>query len=175
MEKTKLEKYLKENKSFNQISKEEKKSLTTIRYWMKKYNLTSKFDSIRHKEIIEYGEQRFCPRCKSLCDVNNFYNRRGKKNASVYCKNCTNNQTKERQQNVKKQMIDYKGGKCELCQYSNYQGALEFHHLDPNEKDFNLSNLKSYKFDDVIKKELDKCVLVCANCHREIHGNLIKV
>lgn len=175
MEKTKLEEYLKENKSFNQISKEEKKSLTTIRYWMKKYNLTSKFDSIRYKEKIEYGEHRFCPRCKSLCDVNNFYNRRDKKNASVYCKNCTNNQTKERQQNVKKQMIDYKGGKCELCQYSKYQGALEFHHLDPNEKDFNLSNLKNYKFDDVIKKELDKCVLVCANCHREIHGNLIKV
>ena len=50
--------------------------------------------------------------------------------------------------------------------------TISFHHLDPNEKDFNPSNLKKYKFDDRIKNELDKCILVCANCHREIHHEI---
>ena len=66
-------------------------------------------------------------------------------------------------------MIEYKGGSCTRCGYNKYQGALDFHHLDPKEKDFNPGHLKKYKFDDKIKKELDKCILVCSNCHREIH------
>jgi hypothetical protein len=45
-------------------------------------------------------------------------------------------------------------------------------HSDPKEKDFNPSQLKRYTFDDKTKFELDKCILVCANCHREIHHEL---
>jgi 5-methylcytosine-specific restriction endonuclease McrA len=72
-------------------------------------------------------------------------------------------------QNLKRQMVEYKGGECVRCGYKKYFGALEFHHLNPSEKDFNPSSLKRYKFDDRIKNELDKCILVCSNCHREIH------
>ena len=51
--------------------------------------------------------------------------------------------------------------------YDKCMSALEFHHLDPKEKDFSIStNIKSL---DLIKKELDKCILLCANCHREEH------
>ena len=49
--------------------------------------------------------------------------------------------------------------------------ALDFHHLNPKEKDFNLSNRNLNMDWDVIKEELDKCILVCSNCHREIHYN----
>jgi 5-methylcytosine-specific restriction endonuclease McrA len=136
---------------------------------MKKYGLVSNFESIRFREIKKYGKTRLCPRCKNECDINDFYKRRGKENSSVYCKKCTNLQTIERQHILKQDMVNYKGGKCENCGYDKYLGALEFHHMNPKEKDFNLSQLKSYKFDQVIKNELDKCILLCANCHREIH------
>ena len=71
--------------------------------------------------------------------------------------------------NLKIQMVVYKGGCCQKCGYDKYIGALEFHHIDPLKKDFNPSNLKRYKFDEKVKNELDKCVLLCSNCHRETH------
>ena len=78
----------------------------------------------------------------------------------------------KRRKKIKELSVEYKGGCCEKCGYNKYQGALEFHHLDPTQKDFNISHGKGYTFNDKIKNELDKCILVCANCHREIHGNI---
>jgi 5-methylcytosine-specific restriction endonuclease McrA len=80
-------------------------------------------------------------------------------------------QTTRRQRSLKLQSIEYKGSKCSKCGYDRYIGALEFHHLDPNEKDFYLSHAKMTSFEKV-KSELDKCVLLCANCHREEHARL---
>jgi len=68
---------------------------------------------------------------------------------------------------VKLKLVDYKGGKCEKCDYSKCVDALEFHHIDPNEKDFTIGG-KSWSFDR-LKNEVDKCILVCSNCHKEIH------
>ena len=70
---------------------------------------------------------------------------------------------------IKKEMVDYKGGKCEICSYDKSFRALQFHHIDPSTKDFNIGGVTSMNED--VKKELDKCILVCANCHSEIHDN----
>jgi hypothetical protein len=74
-------------------------------------------------------------------------------------------------QRTKQKAIDYKGGKCGLCGYSKSVWSLTFHHLDPTKKDFNISsgNCKSW---ERIKAEVDKCVLLCANCHGEVHAGL---
>ena len=61
--------------------------------------------------------------------------------------------------------------KCEICGYDKCLGALDFHHLDPSQKDFTISNSNIYKNLDKLKEEVNKCILVCANCHREIHYN----
>lgn len=76
----------------------------------------------------------------------------------------------ERRRRLKQLAIEYKGGKCSLCGYCKCTGALEFHHIDPKTKDFSLSTdglTRSWKR---IKVELDKCILVCSNCHKEIHS-----
>jgi 5-methylcytosine-specific restriction endonuclease McrA len=174
MEKEILQNYLEEGYSLNQISKLTGKSLTSVRYWKDKYSLKSSFTSIKYKVIEEYGEYRFCPRCQTDVKTDQFYKRRGKDNSSVYCKSCTSNQTLERVRSLKLQMIEYKGGCCVRCGYDKYQGALEFHHLNPKEKDFNPSRLKNYSFNEKLKNELNKCILVCSNCHREIHDEIIK-
>lgn len=72
---------------------------------------------------------------------------------------------------TKEELVKYKGGKCEICGYDKCIGALDFHHLDPSKKDFAISNSNIYKNLDKLKEEVDKCILVCANCHREIHYN----
>ena len=66
-------------------------------------------------------------------------------------------------------MVEYKGGKCEICGYDRCITALEFHHLNRGEKDFSISESTYSRSMEDLKKEVDKCILVCANCHREIH------
>lgn len=74
---------------------------------------------------------------------------------------------------AKIKLVEYKGGKCECCGYNKCVGAMEFHHLNSEEKDFTISG-KSWSFEK-IKQEVDKCIMVCSNCHKEIHAGIRKV
>jgi len=69
----------------------------------------------------------------------------------------------------------YKGGKCMICGYKRYLGALDFHHRNPKQKDFGLSVKGLTRSWKRIKKEINKCVLLCANCHREVHGGITQL
>jgi hypothetical protein len=78
---------------------------------------------------------------------------------------------KDFRRRIKQRAIDYKGGKCQVCGYSKCVSALEFHHKNSDEKDFAISSkTRAWKF---VQIELDKCVLVCCRCHREIHAGLV--
>ncbi len=82
------------------------------------------------------------------------------------CNTCV---SKIRRLQIKQKAVEYKGGKCERCGYDKHLAALEFHHLNPEEKDFNFGDMKSRKWED-IKDELNKCILLCSNCHRVEHS-----
>lgn len=75
----------------------------------------------------------------------------------------------ERRRHLKRQAIAYKGGACVDCGYTKCAEALQFHHRNPQEKDFRIGSglTKSWAR---LKAELDKCDLVCANCHAERHA-----
>jgi hypothetical protein len=95
-----------------------------------------------------------------------------------YCRKCNHQNTLDRQHDFKKKCAEYKGSKCVCCGYDKYIGSLDFHHLDPNKKDFTISHFRNTSFtknEVKIKKELDKCILVCRNCHGEIHAGIIDV
>ena len=68
----------------------------------------------------------------------------------------------------KKKAIEYKGGCCSSCGYDKYYGALHFHHKNPENKDVNWTKLRLRSWDKIVL-ELDKCELLCANCHAEAH------
>jgi hypothetical protein len=74
----------------------------------------------------------------------------------------------EARRKLKARAIAYKGGKCERCGYDRCPDALDFHHRDPTEKDFQVS-AGAYRRWALMVRELDKCVMLCANCHREEH------
>lgn len=162
MNKEVLNELLNNNMSQYDIAKKLSCSQTNVRYWLKKFNLKTK-----------KADDKICPCCSKLKTLEEFYDRRGKKGGSVYCKKCSNEESRERARKFKIKCVEYKGGKCEKCGYKKYFGALQFHHLDPSKKDFGLAAVKKHSFDDKIKLELDKCILVCANCHFEIHGSLV--
>lgn len=70
--------------------------------------------------------------------------------------------------------LEYKGSKCGVCGYNRCSRALVFHHLE-GDKDFGISEKGYTRSWDKTKKELDKCILVCSNCHAEVHEGLIDV
>jgi len=165
MEKDHLKDLVEKGFSIAKIAENKNCSKSNARYWLKKYNL--KTNTTRSSE-----SHRSCFRCKEFKSRSEYYSRRGVPGSSPYCKVCTNDQTKERQRACKAKAIAYKGGCCEICSYSKYQGSLDFHHRNPEEKDFSISSLKLKKLDGIVKKELDKCMLLCSNCHREEHARM---
>jgi len=66
------------------------------------------------------------------------------------------------------------GGRCIICGYNKCNRALSFHHMN-DDKEFGIASIRSIpKNWDLILSEVKKCVLVCSNCHSEIHDNLIQ-
>lgn len=81
----------------------------------------------------------------------------------------------KRRRKVKSLAIEYKGGRCQVCGYDKYQGALDLHHINPSEKDFSIGHKGYTRSWEKVKAELDKCVLVCANCHRELEVGITQL
>ena len=76
--------------------------------------------------------------------------------------------------NRKTNLISLFGSKCCICGFDKFQEALEFHHVNPEEKELKLSANVMVALDKQIK-EARKCILVCANCHRGIHAGYYQV
>lgn len=86
--------------------------------------------------------------------------------------NKTSKYIKEWRNNTKQRIVTVMGGKCQCCGYNKCNAALECHHLNPTEKDFSFGKITANpRAWNKILSELEKCILVCANCHREIHNN----
>ena len=170
---------VKQGKTFKEIKKELGCALSTIAYHCKKEgivskNITKKTDEETIQKINElYQSGLTCIQVAKELGVS-------KTTVLKYLENVRNNKLPENQlkrnrvQQViywrikaKKLLVEYKGGECERCGYKKCIDALDFHHRDPSEKDFTIAG-KSWSFER-LKKEADKCILVCSNCHREIH------
>lgn len=76
----------------------------------------------------------------------------------------------ERRREIKRKAVELMGGKCEICGYDKCITALHFHHKNPDQKDFSIS--RSIKSWEKIVEEIQKCSLLCSNCHAEIHFQL---
>ena len=78
---------------------------------------------------------------------------------------------KEWRRTSKDRIIQSMGGCCQICKYNKCSGALDLHHIDPTQKDINMSKIRANCASwEIIVKELRKCILLCANCHREVHA-----
>jgi len=98
----------------------------------------------------------------------------GKENFYKYkyqCKACWNKRTYQASRDKLDQLIADRGGCCERCGYNKCNAALQWHHLDPTQKEFGISGKRGAPVEQ-LKKEIDKCTLLCANCHAEVHAGL---
>lgn len=162
-----LENLLEQGLSGNQIGKKLGYTGTGIRYYMKKWKLSSNHLSIQDKTCYRTNTHKQCPKCSKIKELKEFV-KRPNGNVYSYCKKCSNENTYSILKKHKLTLIQEFGGKCCKCGYNKNTSALEFHHTNPEHKDFNISNTKTTNINK-LRKEVEKCILVCANCHREIH------
>jgi hypothetical protein len=95
-----------------------------------------------------------------------------RKDGHYRCKKCAVEAVQKRREKTKQMAVDYKGGKCVICDYNKCISALSFHHLDSEEKEFGIAHKGYCRAWEKVKEELDKCILVCNRCHTEIHEGL---
>lgn len=89
------------------------------------------------------------------------------------CKKCRVDAVAKKRRNLKLKAVELKGGKCQICGYNKCVDALDFHHLDESVKSFCIASKGYTRAWSAVEKEINKCILVCANCNREIHAGLI--
>lgn len=149
-------------------------------YYLRKYDIKKNRKQEEKTEIEEIDEEdyKFCHKCKKVKKLKSFYLNENNVPGS-WCKKCNKEAIVERQRKYKQKAVDYKGGKCEYCGYVGHPSAYDFHHMDKEKKEF-IINIKNKEFDlsdenDATKKELDKCVLLCAICHRLVHSYVIHI
>ena len=162
MENNKLKILVEKGLSQREMAEELDCSQGNVRHWLKKHGLKTNRSQ----------EKRGFP-CCCICgdtEQNNFY----KSCHGSWCKDCHNKICISKQRQRKKEAVDYKGGACEICGYDKCLGSLDFHHRDPSKKDPGWTTMKSRPLEN-IKSELDKCMLVCRNCHGEIHDGLVTI
>jgi hypothetical protein len=129
-----------------------------------------------------------CPKCKLDLNEDAFAKNRTRKNGhSSYCKKCNKtikdkhynnnkidykNKVDNRRSVIKNYILDIKKkSKCKFCD-ENHISCLQFHHLDKNEKDFSISDVTQLGVSiEKVNLELEKCIIVCSNCHFKLHYN----
>ena len=132
------------------------------------------------------GKRKFCLKCSPWDKHNTRHPDRIKNGMFIVCASCSrkyhydkraghgttdcNSCRANRHRNKKRGMaIALLGGQCSKCGYSRCQEALDFHHVNPKGKEFTVSSFFNLSWKR-IQKEVEKCVLLCANCHREEHA-----
>jgi transposase-like protein len=163
-----LEALIEEMLPLSEIARRVGRSYSTVRYWAKRYGLETAHlrrlkSSIKPPEI-----ERVCRRHGISLFV---LEARG----AYRCRLCRLEAVSRRRRRAKSLLISEGGGACELCGYSRYQGALEFHHRDPSEKSFGLASGGVARSIEAMRVEARKCALLCANCHAEVEAGIAAV
>lgn len=183
MERNILETLINNGFSQRKIAAELGVGQTSVKYWIKKHGLKTQHtdrEMSSFEEITERGS-RCCTKCKIEKPISEFYISRGKSRTRYagICKECQRLTMRRvlRDGSIKHELADKLGGKCIICGYDRCLRALDFHHRDPHEKEYTMSDLVSWgKLNkERAELELSKCVLLCANCHREIHAGLVQL
>jgi 5-methylcytosine-specific restriction endonuclease McrA len=91
------------------------------------------------------------------------------------CKTCRKERVAQWRRRAKLRLVEEAGGRCVLCGYDRYSGALHFHHIDPSQKRFGLGARGRARAIATLREEAAKCVLLCSNCHAEVEWGMVKL
>lgn len=143
--------------SLRDIAHKTNSSYSNVRYWIKKLNI------VVHRGPhgkLPGSRDRKCEKCKK----DYIYNPQ-KGHGYRFCNACV---LRRRHRGIKLKIVELMGGKCLRCGYNKSVSALQLHHIR-GDKDLAVSQMYNRSWSDVLK-ELEKCTMLCANCHFEVHA-----
>lgn len=117
-------------------------------------------------------ETKICTKCQRELSIDQFnWRDKSKGTRRADCKDCHSGYMKNKYQEKKIEIQDLKKGrKCAKCGYDKCGAALDFHHINPKDKDERVARMISNNYNlDIIYEEIKKCIVLCSNCHREFH------
>jgi transposase len=145
---------------------------STVRHWLKRLGLETATVRRRREEKRArargvLGVKRVCPKHgKTIFVV--------RSDGGYRCGRCRIAAVSDWRRRVKRRLVKRAGGACELCGYHRYDGALQFHHVDADLKEFSISRNGTTRSWVELCGEADKCALLCANCHAEVEAGVAK-
>lgn len=169
--KDEIERLLGAGLSLREVADRLDRSLATIRHWVLKYEMeTERSSRLREsKDACRQGAKTAHLNCRKH-GLAKFVAR---SDGRFRCSQCRMEAVAKRRRSLKRILVEEAGGGCVLCGYSRCHRALEFHHLDPKAKRFQItSHTRSLAR---LRAEASKCVLLCSNCHAEVEAGIATV
>lgn len=161
-----LERFVEDGLTLRQIAVLTERSLATVRYWMRRYGLETRYAAwIRDPNLKPPELKRQCRHHGTRMFVRD-------SRGHYRCPSCQVERVSEWRRRVKELLVAEAGGACAICGYDRHPRALEFHHLDPETKLFGLGSGNSWSLAKA-RAEAAKCVLLCGNCHAEVEAGVL--
>lgn len=165
-----------EGKSQQKIAEILSTTYFKVRNYYKQYNVQT-VRQVRWHKTKEVNGEKTCSWCdvKKRVEEFNIQNKNTGTRLTI-CKKCSSENNLSNKMSKKVEMVKYKGSECLCCKIrltEDNSSIFDFHHRDPSEKDINLVKIKGRSWKRIVV-ELDKCDLLCANCHRLVHAKLHK-
>jgi transposase len=156
--------------SYRSIAADLGVSVATVKHWLRRFGIETyaTVNRRRAKQALAAGRTTVERKCGSH-GLTEFV-RHG--DGTYRCRCCRREAVARRRRAVRAAIIKEAGGKCAMCGYDRYVGALQFHHLDPSQKAFGLSAHGITRSLERVRAEAKKCVLLCGNCHAEVEGGV---
>jgi transposase len=150
------------------------RSVSTVRYWLKKHGhwpLAAGRRRAAAREAREQGLERVELEC-----IHHGLTEFVLENGSQYrCLKCRRQGVIEWRRRAKLRLVTEFGGRCELCGYDEFLGALQFHHVDSEQKSFGLAMRGLTRSFAALREEAAKCALLCANCHARVEWGAVEL
>lgn len=155
--------------TLREMGREFDRHASTVRYWLRRYGIESRRMGMRRPELEaarEAGMKKVTSTCAHHGEAVFVLEGRG----YYRCTKCRSKGVAEWRRRSKRKLVAAAGGACVRCGYDDCQAALQFHHLVPAQKSFNISHAGITRAFSELRGETEKCVLLCANCHAEVEG-----
>jgi hypothetical protein len=152
--------------TLRQIAESLDRSTSTVRHWLRRYELQTDPHNrrARRRQAAAEGRRRVNGTCRHHGETEFHIERSG----HFRCVRCRVEAVTRRRRATKEILVAEAGGSCRICGYDRDVAALQFHHLDPSQKEFSLAMNGVTRGIKAMRREARKCILLCANCHAEV-------